>query len=66
MVKVSWTNFVRNEEVLQRAKEDRNILQTIKRRKAHWVDHVGRIEVVGRSGRRSKQLLNDLKERTGY
>jgi hypothetical protein len=33
MRKISWTNHVRNEEVLQRVKEDRNILQTIKGRK---------------------------------
>jgi hypothetical protein len=31
---------VRNEEVLQRVEEDRNILQTIKRRKATWMDHI--------------------------
>jgi len=32
MKKISWTNHVRNEEVLQTVKEDRNILQTIKGR----------------------------------
>jgi hypothetical protein len=30
---------VRYEEVLQRVEEDRNILQTIKRRKADWNGH---------------------------
>ena len=34
MEKKSWTNSVRNEEVLCRIKEERNILCTIKRRKA--------------------------------
>jgi hypothetical protein len=29
---ISWTDRVRNEEVLHRVKEDRNILQTIKRK----------------------------------
>jgi hypothetical protein len=29
MEKVSWTDHVRNEEVLHRVKEERNILQTI-------------------------------------
>jgi hypothetical protein len=31
---------VRNEEVLLRAKEKRNILHTVKRRKANWIGHV--------------------------
>jgi hypothetical protein len=31
---------VRNEEVLQRAKDGGNILQTIKRRKANWIGHI--------------------------
>jgi len=35
MKKISWTNHVRNEEELQRIKEERNILQTIKGRKAN-------------------------------
>jgi hypothetical protein len=35
MEKISWTELVRNEEVLQRVKEGRNILQTMKRMKAN-------------------------------
>jgi hypothetical protein len=31
---------VRNEEELQRVKEDRNILHTINRRKASWIGHI--------------------------
>jgi hypothetical protein len=31
---------VRNEEMLHRVKEERNILQTIKRRKANWIGHI--------------------------
>jgi hypothetical protein len=31
---------VRNEEVLHRVKEERNILHTIKRRKANWIGHI--------------------------
>jgi hypothetical protein len=34
MEKIIWTVYMRNEEVLQRAKAGRNILQTIKIRKA--------------------------------
>ena len=70
-----------NELVLHRAKLERNILKTIKRRKANWNGHVlrrncllqhvhegkieGRIEVTGRRGR-SKQLLGNLKEKREY
>jgi hypothetical protein len=73
---------VRNEEVLHRVKEERNILHTIKRRKANWIGHIlrrncflkhviegkleGRIEMTGRRGRRRKQLLDDLKEKRSY
>ena len=34
MEKISWTDRVRNEEVLHRVKEERNIIHTIKRKKA--------------------------------
>jgi hypothetical protein len=37
--KISWTDHVRNEEVLRRVKEERNILRTIKRRKTNWIGH---------------------------
>jgi hypothetical protein len=40
MEKISWTNHVRNEEVLQRVKEKKNILQTKKKRKANWIGHI--------------------------
>jgi hypothetical protein len=33
------TDYVRNEEVLERVKEGRNVLQTIKRRKANWIGY---------------------------
>jgi hypothetical protein len=79
MEKISWTDRVRNEVlVLHRVKEERNIVHTIKRREANWIDHIlrrncllkhviegkleGRIEMTGRRGRRRKQLLDDLKE----
>jgi hypothetical protein len=79
---ISWTDRVRNEEVLSTVKEERNILHTVKRSKANWTGHIlrrncllkhvidgkieGRIEVTGRQGRRRKQLVDDLKERRGY
>ena len=81
MEKISWTDHVRNEVVLLRVKEQRNILHEIHKRKANWIGHIlgrncllqrvtegkiqGGIEVTGRKGRRRK-LLDDLKERRGY
>jgi len=82
MEKISWTDHVRNEDVLLRVKEQRNILHEIRKRKANWIGHIlrrncllqqvierkikGGIEVMGRQGRRHRKLLNDLKDRTGY
>jgi len=81
MEKISWTDYVRNEEVLLRVKEQRNILHEISKRKSNWIGHIlrrncflqrviegnikGGIEVTGRRGRRRRKLLDDLKERRG-
>ena len=70
---------MRNEEVLHTVNEERNILRTINRRKTSWIGHImrrnchlkhvieGEIErrkkLMGRRGRRGKQLLRDLKEK---
>jgi hypothetical protein len=67
----------RNEEILHRVKEERNILHTINRRKTNWIGYISRrnalikhtvygnigggVEVTGRQGRRCEQLLVDLK-----
>jgi hypothetical protein len=40
MEKISWTDPVNNEAVLHRVKEERNILHTIRRRKANWIGHI--------------------------
>jgi hypothetical protein len=40
MEKISWTDHVRNEEVLFRVKEQRNILHEISKRKANWIGHI--------------------------
>jgi hypothetical protein len=82
MEKISWTEHMRNEEVLLRVKDQRNTLHEISKRKANWIVHVlrrncllqrviegkikGGIEMTGRRGRRRKTLLDDLKERRGY
>ena len=39
-MKISWTNHVRNEEVLIRVDEQRNILHEIRKRKANWIGHI--------------------------
>jgi hypothetical protein len=73
---------VRNEEVLLRVNEQRNILHEIIKRKANWIVHIlsrncllnqviegkikGQIEVTRRQGRRRKKLLDDLKGRRAY
>ena len=36
-MEIIWTEHVRNEEILQRIKENRYFLQTIKRRKANRI-----------------------------
>jgi hypothetical protein len=67
---------VRNEEVLLRVKEQKNILHEICKRKANWIGHILRrncllqrvtegkiqvgIEVTGSRGRRRRKLLDDL------
>jgi hypothetical protein len=82
MEKISWTDHVRNEEVLLRVSEHRNILHEIRKRKSNLTSHIlrrncllkqviegktkGRIEVARRRGRRRKKLLNDLGDRRGY
>jgi hypothetical protein len=40
MEKISWTDHINNEAVLHRVKEERNILHTIRRRKANWIGHI--------------------------
>jgi len=40
MEKISWTDHVRNEDVLLRVKEQRNILHDIRKRKANWIGHI--------------------------
>jgi hypothetical protein len=78
MEKISWTGYVRNEEVLLRIKEQSNILHDISKQEANWIGHIlrrncllrqviegkikGVIEVTGRRGIKRRKLLDDLKE----
>jgi hypothetical protein len=71
MEKISWTDHVRNEDVLFRVNE-----HEIRKRKANWIGHIlrrncllkqvierkikGEMEVTRRRGRRRKKLLDDL------
>jgi hypothetical protein len=77
MEKISSTDHMRNEEVLLRVKEQRNILHEINEWKTNWIGHIlhrncllqrviegmikGGIELTGRQGTRHRQLLDDLK-----
>ena len=40
MAKISWIDHVRNEEVLLRVKEQRNIMHEMRKRKANWIGHI--------------------------
>jgi hypothetical protein len=40
MEKMSWTDRVRNGEVLLRVSEQRNILHETRKRKANWIGHI--------------------------
>jgi len=40
MEKISWTDRVRNEEVLLRVNEQRSILHEISKRKINWIGHI--------------------------
>ena len=82
MEKISWTDHVRNEEVLLRVNEQRNTWN--RKRKSNWIGHILRrncllkqviegktkvemeVEVARRRGRRRKKLLDNLKDRRGY
>jgi hypothetical protein len=68
MEKISWTDRVRNEEVLHRVRREGNLLHATRGRKSNWTGHTlrrncllkhaieakieGRLEVTGRRGRR--------------
>ena len=77
-MKIGWTDRVRNEEVLIRVNEQRNILHEISKRKANWIGHIlrrncllqrviegkikGGIEVTRRRGRRRRSYWMTLRK----
>jgi hypothetical protein len=74
MKEISSTVCVEKEEALKRIKKERNILHTMKRRKAKWMGHILRrtcrlkhaTEGKEKWGRQCKQLLDDLREKRRY
>jgi len=82
MEKISWTDHVRNEEVLPRVNEQRDILHEIGKWNSNWIGHIlcrncllqrviegkikGEMEVARKQRRRHRKLLDDLKDRRGY
>ena len=76
MEKISWTDHVRNEEVLLQVNEQRNILHAIRKQKANWIGHILRRNCLLKQGIEGKikgeievtrhKLLDDLKDRRGY
>ena len=38
--RIGWTDHVRNEEMLLRVNEQRNILHEIRKREANWIGHI--------------------------
>jgi len=48
---------VRNEDVLQRVKKKRNIVQTIKRTVANWIGHILRKKLPSKTSYKSKYAM---------
>jgi len=81
MENINWIDRVKSEEALPRVKEERNILRTIKR-KGNLDDYIsrrkcrakfvtewkieGKTEGMGIRGRRSNQLLDEIKRTGSY
>jgi hypothetical protein len=79
MDKISWTDGLKNEEVLRRLRKERNILRTINSRKANWIGHIlrgnrllkhgteGKIRGIsdGKKRKKSSAAIDDFKEKRG-
>ena len=74
--KISWTDHVKNVEVLKRVGERRLLMRTIINRKKNWIRHILRGEsllkevmegrLMGRRGRRRIGMLDSLQEDGTY
>lgn len=79
MLRISWTQRVRNETVLQRVHMSRKMIPSVKKRKIEYLGHVlrsdrymllqlimmGKVEGKRRAGRRKKSWLRNIREWTG-
>jgi hypothetical protein len=64
MVKISWTDHVRNEGILLRSKEQRNILHEICKRKANWIGHILRRTGNLRKDKRGDRIDRKTRKKT--
>ena len=67
MEKISWTDHVRNEEVLLRVNGQRNILYEIRKRKANWIGHILRINCLLKQvikGKIKREMKEEALDRT--
>lgn len=79
MLRISWTQKLRNSEVLELANTERTILETIKKRKLGYFGHVirgekyemlrliiqGKIEGKRGPGRRKNSWMKNIRQWTG-
>ena len=68
---IIWADSVKNKTLFHGVKEERNIPHKTKRRKGNWIGHIlrdnrllkyisaGKIEGLGRGGRRCKEQLDN-------
>ena len=77
-MKISWTQKVSNQQVLDKIQERRNLLSSIQKRKHAWLGHVlrhegllhtileGRMEGKRGRGRKRQQMIDDIMEEESY
>jgi len=73
MLEIKWTNRIMNDEVFQRAKEERLLLKILKNRHHPWIGHnkfvvnilEGAISGKKAMGRRRRQYLKQVARNTG-
>ena len=78
MLKISWTQKVTNQKVLNMIHEERNMISSIHQRKHNWIGHVLRhdgllyriiedkIEGKRGRGRKRQQMIDDIVEKEKY
>jgi hypothetical protein len=63
MEKISWTDHVRNKDVLLRVKEQRNILHEMRKRKVNWTGHILRRNCLLKERKGTREDISDKKTR---